>query len=558
MSEEIENSENGETKENSGEEPLDETNAEPADETKAEPKVPSLLHNYVSLAGITVAVASLVSIVLLFMLELSAASDQPYLGILIYILLPAVMIFGLFIILVGVLIERRRRRKLSPEEIAAYPILDLNGPRRRRAFIVFLFVSFIFLFMSAFGSYRAYEFSESVTFCGETCHSVMKPEFVAYNASPHARIRCVECHVGGGAEYYVRSKFAGVRQLYAVTFNTYHRPIETPVKNMRPARDTCEKCHWSEKFYGEQLRVFNHYGYDEKNSLNQTRLLVKVGGGDPNSGKVAGIHWHMNLANDITYIAADDQRQDIPWVRMKDMNGNVVEYTTKDAQLTPEQIEQAPKRTMDCTDCHNRPAHIYLAPNTAVDRSFEAGKLDASLPFLKLKAVETLSKNYTTTDEALRTIAADIDSYYRTSYPEVYAAKPDSVGGAINELTRIYSTYFFPEMKTDWSTHPNNIGHRTTQGCFRCHDGKHFSSEGKMIRNECNICHVTIDQTFGGKTIVPPEGKFQHPVNLGDRGQWLCATCHRGNQAFRHPVNLGDISRFQCAECHQGEKFKSY
>ncbi len=534
-----------------------ENTEEPAgEEEKASVDVPSLYSNYISFAGTAIAFASFASIVLLFMIEYTSSTEQPYLGILTYVLLPSVLIFGLFVILVGILFERRRRRKLTPEQIAAYPILDLNGPRRRRAFVVFMACSILFLCMSAFGSYRAYEFSESVTFCGETCHNVMKPEFVAYNASPHARVLCVECHVGGGAESYVRSKFSGVRQLYGVLTDNYNKPIKTPVHNMRPARDICEKCHWPEKFYGEQLRVFNHYGYDEENSLNQTRLLVKVGGGNPNSGQVSGIHWHMNLANEITYISNDERHMDIPWVQMKSPDGKVVEYTARGSNLSAQQIKQAKKKRMDCIDCHNRPAHIYISPNDGVDKSFEAGRLDRSIPFLKLKAVEVLAKQYATTEEALQNIASVMNTYYKTSHSNIYATKRDSINKAIIEVQRIYTTYFFPEMKTNWQTHPNNIGHRDTQGCFRCHDGNHFSNDGKMIRNECNICHTTIDQTFAGKTFVPPDGKFQHPVNLGDRGAWLCATCHKGDRAFSHPLNLGDISKFQCAECHKEDKLK--
>lgn len=521
-------------------------------------KIPSLLHNYVSLAGMSMTLASLTSMVLLFLLDFFGSGDNSYLGILTYVLLPAGFLIGVGVIILGVIIERWRRRKLAPEEIAAYPILDLSGPRRRRIFLIFIFLSVLFLFLSAFGSYQAYEYTESVEFCGQKCHAAMKPEFVAFNASPHAKLRCVDCHVGGGAEWYVRSKFAGVRQLYAVTFDTFNRPIETPVHNMRPANDTCAKCHWPEKFHGDQLRVFSHYGYDENNSLRQARLLVKVGGGTRKGGPVGGIHWHMNLAHEITYVATDEKRQDIPWVRMKDENGNVVEYVSRNSTMSPSQIESAPKRAMDCIDCHNRPTHIFLSPNNAVDQSMAAEKLDVSLPFLKMKAVEVLARTYSTEDEAMNAIATDMDAFYRTTYPAVYAAKRDSINNAIAEVQRIYRTYFFPEMKTNWATHANNIGHLNSQGCFRCHDGQHFSQDGKAIRNECNICHTTIDQTFAGKVTVPPDGKFQHPVNLGDRGNWLCSTCHKGDQPFKHPLNLGDISKFQCSECHSGtyEKVK--
>lgn len=519
-------------------------------ETPKPTKTPRLYHNYISLFGVVISISSIVSIVLLFLLELFGSSESAYLGILIYIMLPGAMMFGFFVILVGMILERIRRRKLSPEEIAAYPILDLNGPRRRRNFFVFLSVAFIFILISAFGSYRAYEYTESTTFCGAVCH-VMYPEKIAYAASAHARVRCVECHVGGGPDFYVKSKLEGARQLLALIMGNYQKPIPTPVHNLRPAQDICERCHWPEKFFGEQMKTFTHYGYDRDNTINQSRLLIKTGGGSPNAGQVAGIHWHMNVGNEVTYIATDDRRQNIAWVRFKEPNGRIVEYTNKNNQLTPEQIESGSKRRMDCVDCHNRPSHVYISPNAAVDRSMTAGKLDTSLPFLKLKSVEVLAKPYNTTEEAVSTISKEIDEYYKTNYPDVYSSKAGSVTAAITELQRIYQTWFFPEMKTDWQSHPNNLGHYNSQGCFRCHDGNHISPEGKPIRTECNICHTTLDQTFGGKTIIPPNGEYQHPVNLGDKNKYKCVDCHKGNRAFEHPVKLGDISKFQCAECHK-------
>jgi len=519
-------------------------------------KTPTLFRNYISFSGVAIVAASLTSILLLFVIEITSPDDNPYTVLVTYILLPSILGFGLFLFFLGALVERRRRRRSPDTVVPAYPILDLNDPRRRRSFVVALCLGLAFLFISAFGSYRAYEYTESVAFCGQQCHDVMKPEFVAYNASPHARVRCVECHVGGGAEWYVRSKLNGMHQLYAVTFRTFNKPIQTPVHNLRPADETCAKCHWPEKFHGEQLRVFNHYGYDENNSLNQTRLLLKTGGGSPNAGEVGGIHWHMNVANEITYIASDEKRQTIPWVRLKDRSGNVTEYSAANASFTSQQIEQSEKRRMDCVDCHNRPTHIYLSPNEAVDKSLAAGRLDISLPFIKAKGVEVLAKAYETNDEAVNAIASDLHYYYQTSYPDISRSKGDAISGAVTELQRIYQTYFFPEMKTDWRAHTNNIGHYNAQGCFRCHDGQHFSKEGKVIRNECSICHTTVDQTFKGKTIQPANGIFQHPVNLGDKNTWQCAVCHKGDRTFQHPINLGDISKFQCAECHTGQDYK--
>jgi nitrate/TMAO reductase-like tetraheme cytochrome c subunit len=518
----------------------------------SEQKHPGLFRNYVSFFGAAIVAASLASIILLFLIELTSGTDNPYLGIVTYVMLPGALITGLLTIFVGMYFERRRRRRLAPGEIPAYPSLDLNDPRRRRTFLTFLAVTFIFIFMSAFGSYRAYEFSESVTFCGQTCHVPMKPEFTAYQASPHARVRCVECHVGGGAEWYVRAKLNGVHQLYGVLTGRYDRPIPTPVHNLRPANDTCAQCHWPQKFYGDEMRVFNHYDYDEHNTARQTRLLVHVGGGSPANGPVSGIHWHMNLGNEIEYIATDEHRQNIPWVRVKDGQGKVTEYTEDGAALTPS-LAKAEKRRMDCIDCHNRPAHIYVPPDEAVNDSLAAGKLDASLPYLKRQAVEALSKPYQTNDEAVRSIAASLDQFYRANYADVYASKPDAIRSAVAEVQRIYQTYFFPEMKTDWQAHPNNIGHYYSQGCFRCHDGKHESRDGKVIRSDCNVCHATLDQSENGATTSAQNGAFRHPVELGKLSELNCTVCHSGSKPFQHPVSLGDISQFKCSDCHSGK-----
>jgi nitrate/TMAO reductase-like tetraheme cytochrome c subunit len=521
-------------------------------------KQPSLFRNYISFAGAAVAVAGFVSIVLMFLLEFMGGEEtgsNPYVGIFTYILFPSVMGFGLLLFLLGGAWERRRRHKMSPEQIGRYPVLDLNDPRRRRTFVTFLLLSFVFLFMSAFGSYRAFEHTESVQFCGQTCHSVMKPEFTAYQAGAHARVKCVECHVGPGADWYVKSKLTGAYQLYSVTFNKYPRPIKSPVHNLRPAQQTCEQCHWPAKFFGAQLKVFSRYAYDEKNTLRQTRMLINTGGGDPTTGAVAGIHWHMNIANEITYVSNDPQRQIIPWVRMKSMDGTVREFNLEGARLKPEEVASRETRRMDCVDCHNRPAHVYVPPDRAVNESLAAGKLDASLPFIKRQAVEVLTANYQTEDEAVASIGRDLEGFYRQNYSDVYAQKPDAVRAAVAETQRIYQTYMFPEMKTDWKTHPDNLSHFYYQGCFRCHDGKHRSDDGRVIRNECNVCHTVLDQTEGGVKVELQDGKFRHPVNIGDLSGMSCTACHKHTRAFQHPVNLGDLSQFKCADCHEGKNW---
>jgi hypothetical protein len=530
---------------------------EKAQETEAVKPMPGMFRNLISLTGISVVIASLAGILFLFIAEITGTRDKPYLGIFAYILFPAVMMTGIAMIIVGMLVERRRRHRSASLEYSAYPKLDLNNPVERRKVKIFVVVTFLFLFVSAFGSYRAYEYTESVAFCGQLCHVPMNPEFVAFSAAPHSRIHCVDCHVGSGADWYVRAKVSGARQLFGVVFDKYQRPIPTPIHNLRPARDTCEQCHWPEKFFGMQLKVFNRYGYDERNTLHQARMLIKTGGGSPSAGPVAGIHWHMNIANEILYAWSDEQRQVIPWVRLKDRNGNVEEYVLREAQLSDQQIEALPKRQMDCVDCHNRPTHIYHPPDSSVDEAFVAGKLDTSLPYLKRQAVDVLSGAFGSTDEALKTIAIGLEDYYRTNHPDVFASKRDSLQAAIAEIQRIYQTNFFPEMKVDWQTHPNNIGHYYSQGCFRCHDGKHVSKAGKIIRSECNICHETLDQKAGEITINGKGGAFEHPGFFGDITKYKCTDCHTGKGTmtanFQHPADV-NLSGQKCVDCHLGSR----
>ncbi len=520
------------------------------DQLEGRKDAPSLFRNYISFVGFAIVAASLTSFVLLVLIELTGSTENPYAELVTFIFVPSILIFGLVVVLIGVLYERRRRRTMAPGAITAYPILDLNDPRRRRSLVAFMFLSFIFLFMTAFGSYRAFEYTESVPFCGITCHSVMKPEYTAYLAGAHARVTCVQCHVGSGAGWYARSKLSGAYQLYSVTFNKYSRPISSPVHNLRPAPETCEQCHWPEKFFGSQMKVFNHYKNDESNTLQQTKMLLNVGGSSTITGHATGSHWHVNPANEVSYITTDKQRQVIPWVQMKDRDGNVTEFFDRSQPLTPEQKATMATRKMDCVDCHNRPAHQYVPPNIAIDQSFAAGALDQSIPFLKQKAVEALSNPYETTPQALNAIDTALNDFYRTNYPGVYSEKQQAIQNAVTEVQRVFQTYFFPEMKTNWQTHPNNIGHMNFPGCFRCHDGQHVSNTGKVITNDCNVCHTTIYDSSVPAAANLKTGAFQHPVDLGGLSTRQCQTCHVPDRPFKHPVNLGDISRFQCATCH--------
>jgi hypothetical protein len=327
-----------------------------------------------------------------------------------------------------------------------------------------------------------------VTFCGEVCHEVMEPEFVANQNGPHARVACVDCHIGPGAPWFVQSKLSGTRQVFAVSFNTFSRPIPSPVHNLRPARDTCEQCHWPAKFHGDVIRVRREYAADEANTETVTTLRVHVGGGDPTMGQVSGIHWHMALANKVEYIATDEKRQVIPWVRFTDRFGNVKEYVVEG--VTQEQLAKGERRTMDCIDCHNRPSHPFSpSADRAVDGAIGSNEIPRDLPFVRREGAEALKADYSSQQVAFDTIAGKIRSFYRENYPDLYAHRRQDVERAVNALQGLYRRNVFPSMKVGWGTYPNNIGHMDSPGCFRCHDESHKAKDGSVIGQDCETCH---------------------------------------------------------------------
>ena len=380
---------------------------------------------------------------------------------------------------------------------------------------IFLSGAVLFLLLSAVGSYNSYQFTESVQFCGETCHTVMKPELTAHALGPHARVACAACHIGPGASWFVRSKLSGSYQVYATLFDKYPRPIPTPIKNLRPARETCEECHWPNQFIGNLDQTFHYFLSDASNTPYSLRMTLKVRGSDPLRGPVSGIHWHTSPSNRVDYVATDEARQDIPWVRMTDAQGVVTVYRTSGFTNA---VSPGLTRTMDCIDCHNRPSHRFNSPDDAVDLALSLGQIDPTLPWIKTNAVFALTRTYHNETEAQQGIATILAENYPND-PRIHEVIP--------VVQRIYDDNFFPQMKSDWRAYPNNIGHLLWPGCFRCHDGNHKSADGKVITASCNACHVILTQGNGPQLqqLTPGGQEFQHPGGPYDN---TCNLCHDG------------------------------
>ncbi|MEI7731094.1 MAG: NapC/NirT family cytochrome c [Verrucomicrobiota bacterium] len=482
----------------------------------ASEKMPSYFRNWISFAGLALAGASLFSFLLLFVLDSVRHGQSPYMGILTYLVVPAFLIAGLALTGVGWWLRRRQVRRDGTLAGAKDLTIDLAHPRDRKILVGFSIGVLCFLLLSAVGSYQTYHFTESVQFCGQLCHTVMEPEFVTYQHGSHARVTCTECHIGSGATWFVRSKLAGSYQVYATMAKKYPTPIPTPVHNLRPAQDTCERCHWPKKFVGNLDRTYNYFLGEETNTFFSMRMVMRVGGADPSHGPVGGIHWHMNVGNKVEYIATDPARQKIPWVRTINAQGVVTEYRAKGFT---NDISQYTLRSMDCVDCHNRPAHVYKSPNDAVNLAMSLGKIDARLPWVKTNAVFILTQPYATKEAAAQKIA----SFLGAKYPG------PSGQAAIDVVQQIYQENFFPLMKASWKNYPNNIGHKDWPGCFRCHDDKHLAKDGKQSikGNECNTCHVILAQG-SGKELEQLEAKGQKFKHPGGDYDGLCNDCHTG------------------------------
>lgn len=491
---------------------------------------PASFYNTVTLLGAAIAVVSFGLILFLMVLELLSEDPKPYMGIIAFVVLPTFLIIGIALIVAGIIREHRRERQGKPHGLHL-PSIDLNNPKHRTAFAYFSFGSIILLMFSAFGSFKAYEYTDSDQFCGETCHKVMEPEFTAYQFSPHARVGCVKCHIGPGAGWFVRSKLSGAYQVYAVTFDKYPTPIPTPIENLRPAQETCEQCHWPKHFFSEKQHINTYFLSDEQNTKWTLNLLMKIGGGNIEAGPTSGIHWHMNLAHEVTYIPADPQRQVIPWVKVRDAEGKERIYKNIDSPMGDTELSKVNPRRMDCIDCHNRPSHIYRPAARSVNHVMDLGWIDPELPFIKSKTVEVLEFPYSSKETALDSIRRTIQDYYQANYPALAQKKKNEIDRTVEETQKIYSRNYFPGMRVSWKNFPDNIGHLYSQGCFRCHDGKHVSDDGKVLSRDCNACHTVLAQQFErGKQRISLAGiEYRHPVDIGDAWKEMnCSDCHRG------------------------------
>jgi hypothetical protein len=441
-----------------------------------------LLRHPLSLLGAALATITGSLVTALFLASLAGYEGNPYVGMVTYVVFPSLLIVGLLLIPAGAVLERRRLVRLAASGGVEppLPIIDLNSPRTRRVGLAFLALTSVNLLLLGAATYKGLEVMDSPEFCG-SCHTVMDPEASAHARSPHARVSCVSCHIGSGASWFVKSKLAGSWQLVSVMFDLYPKPIPTPVQALRPARDTCEQCHWPSKFVGDRFKVITRHADDEASTPLKTVLLVHVGG--TQGATTHGIHWHVDKGVKLRY-QADERREKIGAIELTSADGRQERWEPAGGAAP----SGAPWRAMDCIDCHNRPTHVYRTAEDEVDAALLAGRLDARLPFLRREAVTALRADYPGKEAAAAGLRQALTAFY-AAQPAAGAERGALVDAAAAELAAIWGRNVWPQMKITWGTYPTLLGHQQSPGCFRCHDGEHATKAGKVISNDCDLCH---------------------------------------------------------------------
>jgi hypothetical protein len=439
----------------------------------------ALTRHPLSLTGTAIATGAAIIFLTFFALDMMGLHGHPYFGILAYLIVPALFVVGLLLIPLG--LRRARKRAAAP----GLPVIDFNSATVRSRFLLFLALTVINVVIVAVATYKAVEVMDTTAFCGQACHSVMAPEHTAFQRGAHASVRCVDCHIGPGAGWFVKSKLSGSWQVISVALDLYPTPIPSPVHNLRPARETCEQCHWPQKFVGDRLRVITKFDADEANTERKTVLLMRVGGMSGRSSQ--GIHWHVDPANAIRY-RSDESRQEIYEVERTGADGAVERWYAAGADAG-EGATRGVWRSMDCVDCHNRPSHTFRPPAFEIDRALETAGIPRDLPFVKREGLRLLTQEWPDRDAARTGIRAELARFYAESFPAVAAARGGEIETAAEALWEAWAANVFPGMKVGWGTYPNHIGHEESPGCFRCHDDAHATAEGRTIAQDCETCH---------------------------------------------------------------------
>jgi nitrate/TMAO reductase-like tetraheme cytochrome c subunit len=454
---------------------------------------PRFWQSKISTVGVAITTMSGLLLVGAIAADFASMGLNVYATALFFLVTPIFFIGGLLLIPLGLILKHRSDLKHGRAQTSGIVREVLSRPRVRRTLYVLGGATVLNVAIVAIAGSKAMSYMETAEFCGTLCHDIMEPEYVAYQRSAHSRVACVECHIGPGASWAVRSKLDGLRQVWHAFRGDYSRPIHAPVHHLRPARDTCEQCHRPDKFHGNRIFARAHYAEDEDNSLSLNVLTLRIGGRNVLTGEYEGIHWHVGADTQVRYEALDDKREKIGKVQVLKGGTVVAEYLPTGEDASGEAQEVREVRVMDCVDCHNRPTHQFDgSPNQALDIGFSEGILSAETPFLKAMALPLLENVERSREGAEKEYEAELRAAYAREHPDL-TLSDEQYEAAAAGLAALYRRNIWPRMKIGWDTYPTHIGHAgalaDVRGCFRCHDEKHATSEGKVLSQDCELCH---------------------------------------------------------------------
>ncbi len=440
--------------------------------------------------GISITTISITLMVVGLIAEILGLFHNPYSSLFTYLVLPGAMVLGLLLIPLAAYLRRRQWHKygISRDHLK----INLSNHKHRRFLIGLLVLSVINVSILIIIAYEGYHFTDSAFFCGVVCHQVMDPEYTAYQRSPHSRVKCVECHIGPGAQFFVRAKISGLRQVVAVLTDSYRRPIPAPVHELRPARDTCENCHWPEKFAGKKVKTFVSFTNDDQENPETNEIALHIGGHNPVTDKFEGIHWHVSNDVEVYYLATDEKRTNIPRVRVKRADGTEDEFVKADGEEHAAEGEHQEWRRMDCIDCHNRPTHIYDQADERIDFGLLSKRINPKIEGIREDSLKTVTSKYATREEAQEKIGPDLMALQQQRNPDQAKMYEKDIVQAGEYLVEIYLNNVWPETAVDWGTYNSHLGHDLADegfGCWRCHDEEHENENGDTISQDCALCH---------------------------------------------------------------------
>ncbi|MFH7320079.1 NapC/NirT family cytochrome c [Desulfurivibrio sp. D14AmB] len=460
----------------------------PAHESTWKQLLGAMWRSPLGLLGFTLATISATMMVIVVIIDLLGLVLSPYTTVFAFLVLPGIMIIGLLLMPLAAYLRRQQMHRDGTS--GEYLHINLSDHRHRKILVAFIIITVVNFGILGVAGYGGFHFTESPYFCGMVCHQVMEPEYVAYQRSPHARVRCVDCHIGPGADWFVKSKISGLRQVVAMGTGNFSRPVPVPVEHLRPATDTCENCHWPEKFHGKRIKEFVSFTNNNQKEPRRTEVALHIGGRNPETDAFEGIHWHVSHAVEVRYLPVDKERLQIARIQVTRPDGSYEEFVNEAIEV-PAGAENN-WRLMDCIDCHNRPTHVFHDPVERVDFGLLSKAINGDIPGIRQDSLSAIKYDYASRQEAQEQLIPRLLELQRQRNPELARQYESDIRKAGEYLLDSYLGNVWPDMKIEWGTYQSHLGHsfeENAYGCFRCHDSKHVSEKGRTISQDCSLCH---------------------------------------------------------------------